>query len=186
MDNLKSLGALIYLVVIITILIFATIFMRDLQSKLNEERALNETLLLNIKMMQDDNEMLMRSYSAWRVEAERMGLKLELIEGAKEITLEAIVTAYAPNDNQSGICADENPLATSTGRKPGKAYAAADPTRIPYGTIVYIPGYGEVEIQDTGGNLRADKENLRIDVYFDSHDEAIQWGRKNLDVRIVL
>jgi len=100
--------------------------------------------------------------------------------------IEAIVTGYAPFDNQSGMCADNNPSVTSTGKMPSSRFAAADPTRLPYGTKVKVPGYGVVEIQDTGGALRGDKENIRIDLFFDTYDEALRWGIKEKVVQIVL
>lgn len=100
------------------------------------------------------------------------------------ITLEARVTAYAPFDNQSGICTDSDPTSTATGKTPGRLYAAVDPDKLPYGTLINIPGYGIVEIQDTGGALKGTDE-LRIDVYMDTHSEALKWGIKWLEVQIV-
>lgn len=91
----------------------------------------------------------------------------------KATTVLARVTAYAPFDNRSGICNDGDPTNTSTGRKPGREYAAADPQKLPYGTKLEIPGYGTVEIQDTGGALRS-YEGIAIDVYFDSYEEAME------------
>lgn len=94
------------------------------------------------------------------------------------------VTAYAPFDNQSGICNNGDPEHTSTGVRPGKKYAAVDPARIPYGTKLNVPGYGIVEAQDTGGALR-NYEGLAIDVYFDTYIEAIIWGEQFLEVEII-
>ena len=96
----------------------------------------------------------------------------------------ARVTAYAPFDNQSGICADENPNSTSTGKVPGPSYAAADPSRLPYGTKLNIPGYGVVEIQDTGGALR-NYEGIAVDIFKSSYSEAMQWGVQYLEVEIL-
>lgn len=96
----------------------------------------------------------------------------------------AKVTAYAPHDNQSGICAENesNPI-TSTGYTPGYNYAAADPQRLPYGTVLFIPNYGIVEIQDTGGALR-ESNMIAIDVYFPTYKEAIMWGVQYLEVEV--
>ncbi len=103
----------------------------------------------------------------------------------EQIFITARVTAYAPFDNKSGICADENPNSTSTGKRPGPEYAAADPARLPYGTKLNIPGYGVVEIQDTGGALRNDKENIRIDVFMYDYESAIIFGVQWLEVEIL-
>jgi 3D (Asp-Asp-Asp) domain-containing protein len=99
-------------------------------------------------------------------------------------TITAIVTAYAPFDNQSGMCNDGNPNSTATGTKPGPGTLAADPERLPYGTQIYIPGYGLGTVEDTGGALRNDKENIRIDIFVDTYEEAIEWGRQELVVEI--
>ena len=106
-------------------------------------------------------------------------------DGPEQIFITARVTAYAPFDNKSGICADENPNSTSTGKRPGPSYVAADPARLPYGTKLNIPGYGVVEIQDTGGALRNDKDNIRIDVFMDSYESAIIFGVQWLEVEIL-
>ena len=99
-------------------------------------------------------------------------------------TQEAIVTAYAPHDNVSGICNDGDPTSTATGTYPKHGTLAADPERLPYGTEIYIPGYGLGTVEDTGGALRNDKENIRIDVFMSSYENAIEWGKQELVVEI--
>ena len=99
-------------------------------------------------------------------------------------TITAIVTAYAPFDNQSGMCNDGDPTNTATGTYPKHGTLAADPERLPYGTEIYIPGYGLGTVEDTGGALRNDKENIRIDVFMSSYENAIEWGKQELVVEI--
>lgn len=100
-------------------------------------------------------------------------------------TIFAKVTAYAPHDNKSGICAENSahPV-TSRGLEPGYRYAAADPEKIPYGTKLIVPGYGIVEVQDTGGALR-ESEAYAIDVYFPTYEEAIMWGVQYLEIEVI-
>ena len=102
----------------------------------------------------------------------------------KYIAVNAIVTAYAPYDNKSGICNDGTSDTTATGTKPKYGTLAADPKRIPYGTQIYIEGYGFGVVEDTGSALRNDKENIRIDVFMDTYEEAIKWGRKEITICI--
>ena len=92
------------------------------------------------------------------------------------------VTAYAPLDNQSGICADSDPTSTSTGTYPQMGTVAVNPDRFPYGTEFYIPGYGEGVALDTGGAVRQDSS--KIDVFMPTYDEAIEWGVQELEVVI--
>lgn len=109
----------------------------------------------------------------------------ELGKSENKISIPAIVTSYAPFDNVSGICNNGDPYNTSTGKMPGRLYAAADPERLPYGTRLYIPGYGIVIIQDTGGALIKDKNNVRIDIFHETYKEAMEWGEQPLEVIIL-
>lgn len=101
------------------------------------------------------------------------------------IPIKAIVTAYAPYDNKSGICNDGTPDTTATNTKPEYGTLAADPKRIPYGTRIYVPEYGYGTVEDTGSALRKDKDNIRIDVYMDTYEEAIEWGKKEMIIYII-
>ena len=49
------------------------------------------------------------------------------------------------------------------------------------GTRMYVPGYGWGVIEDRGGAIRGAN---RLDLYFDSHDNALDWGRKTVEVPI--
>jgi 3D (Asp-Asp-Asp) domain-containing protein len=98
--------------------------------------------------------------------------------------IDAQVTAYAPFDNQSGICANEDPTRTSTGVRPGPEYLAADPRRLPYGSIVYIPSHGITKVADTGGALRR-FDGVAVDVYKDTYAEAIEWGKKDMKIIVI-
>ena len=71
---------------------------------------------------------------------------------------------------------------TATGTVPQQGRTiAVDPRVIPYGTHVYIEGYGEFIAEDTGGAIRGN----RIDVYFATHQDAIIFGRRTLNVWIL-
>lgn len=58
---------------------------------------------------------------------------------------------------------------------------AADTKYYPFGTRMFIPGYGWGVVQDRGGAIKGSK---RIDLYFNSHADALQWGRRKLHVTI--
>lgn len=104
------------------------------------------------------------------------------------IPITVVATSYAPYDNKSGICNDGEADHTSTGTKPDWGTIAADPKRLPYGTKLIIPNYNNGEIctvLDTGGALRRDKKNIRIDLYMDTYEQAMNWGRQEITVYIV-
>ncbi|MGW8193036.1 MAG: 3D domain-containing protein [Desulforhopalus sp.] len=58
---------------------------------------------------------------------------------------------------------------------------AADTDYYPFGTRMHVPGYGWGVVEDRGGAI---KGPTRIDLYFDSHAKALQWGRKTLNVTV--
>ena len=95
--------------------------------------------------------------------------------------IQAKVTASAPYDNQSGICADSDPLHTATMTTPRIGVIAVDPSKIAYGTQVYIDGYGTAVAEDTGGALR-NYDGYAIDVFMQSYDDAMAWGVQYIDV----
>ncbi|WP_406677436.1 3D domain-containing protein [Neomoorella carbonis] len=85
-------------------------------------------------------------------------------------TLQVIATAYTHTGNR-----------TATGIWPYRGIVAVDPRVIPLGTRLYVEGYGYAVAQDTGGLIKGN----RIDVFLDSEAEAIQWGRRQVTVRIL-
>lgn len=59
---------------------------------------------------------------------------------------------------------------------------AVDKSVIPYGTNVYIAGHGLYVAQDCGGAIKGNS----IDVFFDSHEEAIKFGVCSQDVWVLI
>ena len=70
---------------------------------------------------------------------------------------------------------------TASGTKAKKGTVAADTRFYPFGTIMDVPGYGLCRVEDRGGAIQGP---ARIDLFFDSHKEALQWGRKRVSVHI--
>lgn len=70
---------------------------------------------------------------------------------------------------------------TFTGVMPQRGTIAVDPNVIALGQEVYVEGYGYAIAQDTGGAIRGNK----IDVFKDTREEAINWGRRTVKVYIL-
>ena len=71
---------------------------------------------------------------------------------------------------------------TATGTVPKWGTIAVDPKVIPYGTKVYIPQFNKTFIaEDCGGAIKGNK----IDIYMNSKQECINWGRRTIDIYIV-
>ena len=69
---------------------------------------------------------------------------------------------------------------TATGTWPSRGTVAVDPRVIPLGTELHIEGYGPAVAADTGGAIKGQK----LDLYMDSKDECLQWGRRKVEVQI--
>ncbi|MBE0416166.1 MAG: G5 domain-containing protein [Coriobacteriia bacterium] len=70
---------------------------------------------------------------------------------------------------------------TATGAVAAHGVIAVDPSVIPLGTRVYIPGYGNAVAADTGGAITGNK----IDLCFDTRAEALAWGRRTVTITIL-
>ena len=70
---------------------------------------------------------------------------------------------------------------TATGTWPSRGTVAVDPNVIPLGSVLYVEGYGPAVAADTGGDIKGQ----RIDLYMDSYEEAIQFGRREVQVEVV-
>jgi 3D (Asp-Asp-Asp) domain-containing protein/septal ring factor EnvC (AmiA/AmiB activator) len=69
---------------------------------------------------------------------------------------------------------------TATGAPVGYGVVAVDPSVIPLGTRMSIPGYGEGVAADTGGAIHGDV----IDLWFPSADQAAAWGRRMVTISL--
>lgn len=86
------------------------------------------------------------------------------------------VTAYCPCEKCCGAYSNGY---TATGAKATQGVTiATDPDVIPMGTEVEIDGHIYIA-QDVGGAISGN----RIDLYFDSHEDALQWGVQEKIVR---
>ena len=69
---------------------------------------------------------------------------------------------------------------TATGAPAGWGVVAVDPSVIPLGTSMTIPGYGSGVAADTGGGVRG----AMIDLWFPSTAQAAAWGRRTVTITL--
>jgi len=69
---------------------------------------------------------------------------------------------------------------TATGAPVGYGVVAVDPSVIPLGTRMTIPGYGEGVAADTGGAI----QGAVIDLWFPTGAEAASWGRRTVTITL--
>lgn len=70
---------------------------------------------------------------------------------------------------------------TATGAPARRGAIAVDPTVIPLGTRLYVPGYGYGVATDTGGAVKG----AYIDLCFDTVGEALVWGRRTVTIIVL-
>ena len=117
-----------------------------------------------------------------RAERENPVEKVEEVARAGEENVEEfVITAYCC-ENYPHICNDGEAIYTATGTvaTAGRTIAV-DPNIIPYGTEVEIEGVGVRIAEDCGGAIKGN----RIDLLFDTHQEALNFGRQTKEVRIL-
>jgi peptidoglycan DL-endopeptidase CwlO len=72
------------------------------------------------------------------------------------------------------------PGRTATGLPVGWGVAAVDPSMIPLGTHMSVPGYGEAVAADVGSGVRG----AMIDLWFPTLAQARAWGRRTVTVTL--
>jgi 3D (Asp-Asp-Asp) domain-containing protein len=89
--------------------------------------------------------------------------------------LTMVATGYGPSGNGKWG------MRTATGMYPQYGVVAVDPRVIPLGTRLFVEGYGSAIAGDTGGAIKGN----RIDLCFNSDDEAEKVGRRTVRVLIL-
>lgn len=123
-------------------------------------------------------------------------INAELVEGVIVITPERAIkkdrneekdyrvirvtcVAYCP----CSVCCGRMTGLTKTGTNAWRPGIAVDPRVIPLGSIIHVPGYERAEwaeADDTGKKIKGRK----IDIRFQYHWEAREWGIKYLDIKV--
>ncbi len=69
---------------------------------------------------------------------------------------------------------------TANGAMAKRGTIAADTKLYPFGTIMYIEGYGYGRVEDRGGDIKGQ----HIDLFFRTHQQAEAWGRQTRQVKV--
>lgn len=113
-----------------------------------------------------------------------------IVESTPELICagEYIITAYCPCVKCCGIWSEDHPTRvgtdyiqkTASGTIPTEGRTiAADISVLPFGTIVVIDGH-EFVVEDRGGAINGN----RIDIFFESHEAALNWGKQTKTIYI--
>ena len=85
------------------------------------------------------------------------------------------VISSGPNEGKSKAV---GVTASGTTARPGTL--AADTSIFPFGTIIYIPGYGYGRVEDRGGDIKG----YHLDLFYRTHAQAAQHGRVKTQVKV--
>lgn len=98
-------------------------------------------------------------------------------------TVLMIVTGYSPDARSCGESADGYTATMHSVETNAFQLVAADPTVLPYGSMLSIPGYAGnliVPVLDCGSKIKGN----HIDILFRTHEQAMKWGVKKMTVTI--
>lgn len=187
---------IVVIMLLLSVCLIATTFQLDsLMSDVNR-------ISSKVQQLSEDTERLKEKIDSWEPEEEEVVLSTAavaeaisvespevLLEEPETYTLTCRVTAYCTCPTCCGIWSDRHPSRigtdyvqkTSTGTIPTEGRTiATDQSVIPAGTHVIINGHKYIA-EDTGGAIKGN----RIDIFFDTHEEAVAWGVQELEVDVI-
>ena len=98
------------------------------------------------------------------------------------LTQTYVVTAYTAGPESTGKTSDDPGFGiTASGSRVKRGVTAACPPYMPFGTVIEIEGVGQRVCEDRGGAIKG----KRIDVYYQSLQTALEFGRQELEVKII-
>jgi 3D (Asp-Asp-Asp) domain-containing protein len=142
-----------------------------------------------ISRLRAQQQLKTAQITALQTAAKRVERKSNQIQAAAVATAESPVTATAPAPAAPATTGRtltvsstgySLPGRTATGIPVGWGVIAVDPSVIPLGTRLTVPGYGEGVAADTGGAVRG----ATIDLWFPSLGQAQSWGRRTVTITL--
>lgn len=173
----------ILIVIFVAVCILQTIFLNKVLVELNNSRAQTEQALAIADESKHIAIQAIKELEMYKTRVECSSTP-EKICSQHHLTVTA--TAYCPCELCCGIYSAEHSShvgttfvqKTATGTIPQQGRTiAVDPSVIPLGSKVKI-GDTVYTAEDTGGAIKGN----RIDIFFESHKEALIWGRQTVEV----
>jgi 3D (Asp-Asp-Asp) domain-containing protein len=134
--------------------------------RLANQRRLNETRIAEIESRARDAETRAASFARLPVVEARTPASTPPEAGTRTLTVSA--TGYA----LTGV--------TATGLPVGWGVVAVDPSLIPLGTRLTVPGYGDAVAADIGTGV----QGSTVDLWFPSVGQAQGWGRRTITITL--
>jgi 3D (Asp-Asp-Asp) domain-containing protein len=162
---------------------------RDSLAAARDEKA---AYLDSLRRRQDLNEAEIASLERRAAAAEERSAELTASAGTEDAgsheiagaavspALDAVAPAGGGRQLTVDAVAYSLPGYTASGLPVGKGVVAVDPTVIPLGTRLYVPGYGPAVAADVGTAIKG----LIIDLWFPTYEQAAAWGRQTVTITV--
>lgn len=181
---------------IIILLLSTTSLCIHVTNENNKLQDINDSLNITVDEQKTTIEKLEvenNDLNIWTQELKKRNEQLEAKLNNQQTTKKSQSKTTSDNQKKLGTfkisaychcskCCGKSDGITATGTKvTANRTIAVDPKVIPLGSKVMIDGKIYIA-EDTGGHIKGN----RIDMYFPSHQQALNWGIKYKDVKIVL
>jgi 3D (Asp-Asp-Asp) domain-containing protein len=163
------------------------------RSALAAARNEKATYVAGLQRERELNAGQIAELTALAAEAEARTVELEPPVDAAEVAVTTDVTASAAPTQAAAATAPAGgrqltvdavayslPGYTASGLPVGKGVVAVDPTVIPLGTRMFVPGYGPAVAADVGSAIKG----LIIDLWFPTYEQAAAWGRRTVTITV--
>lgn len=196
--RMPHLGQILNILTII-LLLTTMIICFSLKNKNNEVKTINNSINIIVKEQKATIEKLEAENNELTIKNQELAEKNKQLESK----LSAQQTKKNPQPNVStksisssqdlgnfkvsaychcSKCCGKSDGITATGTKAeANRTVAVDPKVIPLGTKIVIDGQTYIA-EDTGGHIKGN----RIDMYFQSHQEALNWGVRYKNITIII
>ena len=172
----------ILLIIIINIVLGLIVLAVPIRIWQSQQVTIKETAARETKLAGELTQSIKNFTELEEMYSELKKENMELKEQSDIVWQEFICTGYSDNDGEQGT---NNIVATNFNldytRVKNLPIIATDPEVIPLYSIVEIKDMGSYISLDVGGAIKGN----RIDILFDSKDEALEFGVKELEVRVI-
>lgn len=96
----------------------------------------------------------------------------------------ARITAYCSCEKCCGPRDRSGPVVGAAGVELVPGYSCAGPKELPFGTLVQIDGK-EYRVDDRTADWVQRKHGVTFDIYFGTHQDALDYGRRFVDVEVL-
>lgn len=156
--------------------IFAVVVIMALGNILTMAELIQKEIEINDICEKKSTEKVTNDMPSMITEKTRQAVSVCVEKEPKVKTQEFTAYAYCACEKCCGKWSKYKKTASGTTPKEGRT-VAVDPKIIPLGSKVTINGKQYIA-EDTGSGINGNT----IDVYFENHKDAIQWGRKTVQV----